>query len=472
MGLFPRIALTAAAIFLVAAFLGLAVLKPASRGAFVARSDRLLRDTEGAFSEIAASLVDEAIGFSAASALAADEQRARDIADLPLVLYTDSQGALQPEVLREAVRSIVADPTSSLPEKHAAVRAEILDRTRRGMERRFGALRESQTAAAQAHGESEATRTVTAWGGLLLVLLAAGAFVLDRVVVRPVRAATRAQVRFGGGGRGFRLAEEGGAEMAELARAFNRSAESVERTEAENRELRTLLEEKVKERTAALVRAARASSAGTLAGGVAHEFNNLLGGILGCADAALAEGPAPAVREALAMIEKTARRGVGVTGALLRATRAEPERAACDLNGLLEEALAEVRPPASIEVRASVRPVPLHADGAMLRQVLVNLVRNAVEAMEGTGQLGLEVREEGDGVVVEISDTGPGIDPAVRDVLFEPFVTTRRGGREGAGLGLFLADRLVAAHGGRIEVAEGRERGTRFLIHLPSARRS
>jgi signal transduction histidine kinase len=290
---------------------------------------------------------------------------------------------------------------------------------------------------------------------------------LDRVVVRPVREATGAVARFGAGERGLKLAPRGAAELTALAHAFNETAAAVERAERENAELRTRLEEKVRERTAALVRAARASTAGTMAGGIAHEFNNLLGGILGCADAALAESPAPEVRESLEMIRKTAGRGVGVTKALLRATRAEPDLAPCDPAALFDEALAEARPPPEVEVVRDLRPLALAADAAMLRQVLANLVRNAIQAMEGRGTLRLSATREGDEAVLAVEDTGPGVPEAVRDILFEPFVTTRRGGREGAGLGLFLADRLVAAHGGRIDVSGEAGKGARFTVRLP-----
>ena len=103
----------------------------------------------------------------------------------------------------------------------------------------------------------------------------------------------------------------------------------------------------------------------------------------------------------------------------------------------------------------------------MLRQVLGNLVRNAVQAMDGQGKLRLTAAEEEGDVLLVVEDTGPGIAEAVKDVLFEPFVTTRRGGREGAGLGLFLADRLVTAHGGRIEVHSEPGKGARFVVRLP-----
>jgi signal transduction histidine kinase len=99
-------------------------------------------------------------------------------------------------------------------------------------------------------------------------------------------------------------------------------------------------------------------------------------------------------------------------------------------------------------------------------------VRNAVAAMGESGRLELAVTEADGEVRIMVGDDGPGIDPAIREILFEPFVTTRRGGREGAGLGLFLAERLVASHEGNIDVENTPGGGTRFTVRLPSARDS
>jgi len=461
--LFGRIAWTGLGLLVLAFGLGVFFWRPANERAFVRRTADLRRDAERDFSAIAMSKVSDAMEFATREAFFADEQRVRAIQDLPFELYTDRDGRPHPRRLREALRDVVSDPALTGGQKHAAVRAELLERTRRDVDARLEKLRAARADAAARHAELATWRTLAAWGGILLVVLAGWAFVLDRIVVRPVREVTAAVGRFGAGERGIRLAPGGAAELSALDRAFNETAAAVERAEAENAELRSQLEEKVKERTAALVRAARASTAGTMAGGIAHEFNNLLGGVLGCAEAALDEEPRPEVREALEMIRKTAGRGVGITQALLRATRAEPERAPCDPVELMEEALAEVRPPKGVEVDRDFAPgATLHADAAMLRQVLANLIRNAVDAMGGEGRLGLRVAPG----LLEVTDSGPGIEESVREILFEPFVTTRRGSREGAGLGLFLADRLIGAHGGRIEVGTGPEGGASFRVFV------
>ena len=472
MSLFARIAVTGAALFGAAVLLVVLVWKPASQASFVARTDGLLGETEADVHAVIQSLVDDALEFASSASFAADEQRALAVQDLPFELYTDKDGKLDAVRLREAIRELVADTDPAASAKHRAVRAEILQRTEADAAKRLERLRAAQKTAAERHAQQATWRTVAAWAGVLLLLLAGWAFLLDRVVLGPLRDATTAVAGFGAGERGIRLDPGGAAELASLARAFNETAAAVERAETENAELRAQLEDKVRERTAALVRAARASTAGTMAGGVAHEFNNLLGGILGCAGQALEDKPAQNVAEALEMIRKTAERGVGVTQALLRATSAEPKLADCDLAALFEEALLEVRPPEGVVVSRRFAPAPLRADAAMLRQVLTNLLRNAGEALGDNGELTLTIEPRGDDVVVTVADDGPGIDESIQEILFEPFVTTRRGGREGVGLGLFLADRLVAAHGGRLTCESSSESGTRFTIVVPSARDS
>jgi signal transduction histidine kinase len=104
--------------------------------------------------------------------------------------------------------------------------------------------------------------------------------------------------------------------------------------------------------------------------------------------------------------------------------------------------------------------------GTELNQVWTNLIDNAVDAMEGHGRLVLRGVRDGDGVEVEITDDGPGIPEEVRTRLFDPFFTTKAPGH-GTGLGLHIAQRVVARHGGRIDVRTGDE-GTTFRVRLPA----
>lgn len=129
MSLFGRIAWTGAALLAVAALLAL-LWKPAAERAFVSRTEGLLREALGHTEAMTTALVNRAMEFAALSELSADEQRALGVEDLPLDLFTDPQGRIDAVRLREALRGVVAAPGAAGGEKNAAVRAEILERTR------------------------------------------------------------------------------------------------------------------------------------------------------------------------------------------------------------------------------------------------------------------------------------------------------------------------------------------------------
>jgi len=125
-------------------------------------------------------------------------------------------------------------------------------------------------------------------------------------------------------------------------------------------------------------------------------------------------------------------------------------------------------PPRGIDIEETSCPAPpVRMDRRVLARAVVNLVENAIEAMPGGGRLRVGVERADDGfVVLFVSDTGPGLDPAVRQRLFEPYFSTKS---SGTGLGLAIARRAVEAHGGRIEVESESGRGTTFRILLPPA---
>jgi two-component system sensor kinase FixL len=138
---------------------------------------------------------------------------------------------------------------------------------------------------------------------------------------------------------------------------------------------------------------------------------------------------------------------------------------------LLEDAVQALRPEilengAEVRVSSSPEGLVFHGDRGLIEEVLVNLLKNAVEA--GSGQVQAElsaVAEPPDHVRLVVEDDGPGIPPAIEDQLFNPFATTKA---TGSGLGLAFSKKVVEAHGGTIEAELGRLGGARFTIHLPS----
>jgi two-component system NtrC family sensor kinase len=224
---------------------------------------------------------------------------------------------------------------------------------------------------------------------------------------------------------------------------------------------------------AQLVQSAKMAGIGKLAAGVAHEINNPLTGILTNSSLMLEDLPAgDARREDLETIVGETLRCRKIVKALLDfARQTKPQKTAQDLNLLVEHVLALVRNQASfrnIKVRTALAPdLPaIMADADQLRQVVLNILLNAAEAMPAGGDLLIASRADPDGrnAVLSIADTGPGIPDDIRDRLFEPFFTTKR---TGTGLGLSIAYGIVEQHRGTIQVESVPGRGTTFLVTLP-----
>ncbi|MGV8039372.1 MAG: sensor histidine kinase [Thermoanaerobaculaceae bacterium] len=218
----------------------------------------------------------------------------------------------------------------------------------------------------------------------------------------------------------------------------------------------------------------RLASVGQLAAGVAHELNEPLGAILGYGQllqktAQLPEQP----QEDLERIVKACLHAREIVRNLLLFARQVPPRLApTDLNAVVREVLHFMHGPCErAGVVVTSEPCPglptVHADGAQLRQVLVNLVANAVQSMPTGGRLGVRTEVDGPEVVLAVEDTGTGMSEEVRARIFDPFFTTKEVG-QGTGLGLAVAHGIVVAHGGRIGVSSRRGRGSRFEVRLPT----
>lgn len=228
-----------------------------------------------------------------------------------------------------------------------------------------------------------------------------------------------------------------------------------------------------------LLRAQKMETMGTLAGGVAHDFNNQLTTILGNARIALEESDPnnQIVVESLTDLERAADHCAQLTSGLLAFARRVPVAPHAihvgptvrEVEGLLGAML-----PPSIELVVSVESQlpPILADPAQLQQVLLNLAINARDAVDGQGQIRIDVAQrvdDGDGWVdFTVSDTGVGMEPEVREHMFEPFFTTKSVGK-GTGIGLSIVYGVVRSHGGEVDVESTRGVGTRIRISIPAA---
>ncbi|WP_210508940.1 PAS domain-containing protein [Naasia sp. SYSU D00057] len=223
-------------------------------------------------------------------------------------------------------------------------------------------------------------------------------------------------------------------------------------------------------------RAQRMESLGVLAGGIAHDLNNVLTPVLLSAQLLGDSVRDPQEVELLGSIEAGARRGADlIRQVLLFARGEEAERRVLDVDSLLAELADFCRKtaPRSIDVEflAPSRPLRVTADRTQLMQVLVNLVTNAVDAMPGGGALtiGAAPVDGGRGRVgFTVEDTGHGMDAEVCGRIFEPFYSTKGPGR-GTGLGLPTSLAIARRHDGGIDVVSAPGRGSRFTLWLPAA---
>ncbi len=220
----------------------------------------------------------------------------------------------------------------------------------------------------------------------------------------------------------------------------------------------------------------RIESLGQLAGGVAHDFNNVLQTILNLSESIRQRLSDPfAIKAILDDLDGSARRGAQLARQLLLFARRETARPEfLDVNAVVEGSARMlrrlVRENVGIDLHLESQPMPVRADRGQLEQVLMNLVLNAADAMPAGGTVTVATRwRSTEEVELSVADTGGGIPEAVQRRIFEPFFTTKS--REyGTGLGLAVVHGIVTRHRGRIELESREGVGSRFTVVLPVSR--
>ena len=321
------------------------------------------------------------------------------------------------------------------------------------------------------------TSRVIVWISAVMVLamLCGLMFLFQRWVLFPLRFLQRGVRHVARGSFGYKINLQSGDEMQDLAEAFNDMTAKISLTYAE-------LERQVQERSGQLVRSERLAGVGFLAAGVAHEINNPLASIAFCAEALdhRLEGLVNSsddpdhrvVANYLKMIQEEAFRCKNITEKLLDFSRCNDiKRERIELAGLIQGVVDMIRHIGKYTGKTILfhprEAVMAYVDHQEIKQVVLNLIVNALESMEASGTLRVEARYSHGMAEMVFTDNGCGMSPEVLENIFEPFFTKRRDGK-GTGLGLSITHRIVNQHHGEIMAySRGEKQGSTFTVRLP-----
>ena len=231
-----------------------------------------------------------------------------------------------------------------------------------------------------------------------------------------------------------------------------------------------------------MISAEKLASMGQMAAGFAHEINNPMASIAGCAELLIDQLDSDDFKktpyhdyfhEYLNIIYREAFRCKDIIRGMLRFSRKQFEKTTVDINALLKEVLLlldHIIKSQRIHIVENYGSNPnyLQADEGEIRQIFLALIVNAIDAMPNGGILTIKTQDLNGNIRITIKDTGSGIPPKIRDRIFEPFFTTKSVGK-GTGLGLFIAFNLAKNYHGKIELESTGSRGSSFTITIPTA---
>ena len=307
---------------------------------------------------------------------------------------------------------------------------------------------------------------------------------LTYFIVRPIDRLRLASERLASGSLRTEVPVQGAAEVARLAATFNEMAAQLRQDRAALQERLEQLERTTAELTTAqeqLVRSARLAAVGRLSAGVAHEIGNPLAAIRGLLDLMeLGDLGPDEEREFIARIQRETERIHRTIRDLLDFSRDEPGdhvdrvESSADLGEVVSDTVKLVdRQTRFRDIDLTLRlddGLPrVTGDHERLRQLMLNLLFNAADALGGRGRIEVRAEQGGNAVLLTIEDDGPGIDEAILDQVFDPFVTTKPAG-QGTGLGLAVCYTIAERLGGSIEAGNQVAGGAVFKVTLPVAR--
>ncbi|OQX66763.1 MAG: hypothetical protein B6A08_18755 [Sorangiineae bacterium NIC37A_2] len=350
-----------------------------------------------------------------------------------------------------------------------------------GVKDRDGAVVTIVRAPRQPSGILALHRLTALYMGLSACLvLVVAYFALTRWILAPILELERGARRVAEGSRRFEPAEKAPREIAALGQSLAIMTDKLFRDEEALTRKVLEVEQKTRELERAqssLLRSERLASVGRLAAGLAHEIGNPISALMGLTDLLLAGGLTPEEeKDFLGRMRREIARIHRILGDLLAFARPRSRDSKFgategSLKSAAEDVVALLRPlpdfrdfGIELELPPDLAPVPLSHEE--LTQILLNFIMNAADACERTGKVAISATQEEGRLLLTITDTGPGVPEATRQLIFEPFFSTKEVGK-GTGLGLAVSRGLVEGAGGTIRLDESYEAGARFVIELP-----
>ena len=451
---------------------------PQAEQSFLFRSEVLIGQSAEALRELATTHIRNSEHILADVIQHTTDARARALHDLPLELYGGDA-----DLIREKVLESDRTRAEQLASNVQVLGRELRRRAAARIERHIGRLSDRQREFGKELAADLRGSLLLLSGGMLVLLVVLLGFGLDRFIVRPVHRLRDASRELAGGNLAVEIRRTSRDEVGDLAGAFATMVEKlrasqleVEQKNAQLERWNDTLRDEVRRTQLELTRADQLAALGTLAGGIAHEFNNLIGGIRGCLEGALEDQPDSANREPLEVALRATGRATTITEKLLRFAR--PRMKGIEATSVADM-VAEVVDLVALEARR--QEVEVHVDipadlmvvvdSGEMHQVFLNLFTNALQAMESGGTLSVEGRRDGDDVVLVVRDTGVGIPEKDLPKIFDPFYRStqnRPGSSPGTGLGLSVTFGIIEAHGGTLSVHSEVGVGSTFTVRLPS----
>ncbi|MFT3839682.1 MAG: ATP-binding protein [Myxococcaceae bacterium] len=317
----------------------------------------------------------------------------------------------------------------------------------------------------------KATRELTFRSLLFALAVIASALVaaiyFSRRLTAPLRSLVQTMARVSKGEFGIKVEVTSKNEIGAVAGAFNEMSHELGRRSSE-------LDQKNQQ----LIQSEKLSAIGELSAGLAHEVKNPMVGIVGFAQLGQESTSLDEAKEYFKLIDADAQRANAILQRLLDFARPpDVTREKLQVNAMVESAMQLVAHPVAlmgvkVETRFAEGLPSIEGNSNQLRQVLINLMMNAAQAMEASEQKRLYVETTGAdwAVVITVKDTGPGIAPEVKQRLFEPFFTTKPRGK-GTGLGLSISRSIIEEHQGEIRVESEVGKGTTFVIRLAAGQK-